>query len=182
MRRPIACRADLGAERGGSARPSRRSGRRPAFTLVEILIVVILLAIISSIVVPQYWDMTKQAATTNLKENLSKIRVHIQVYRNEHGGFPSAADFGRQLTKPTNFAGEVADARDADHRFGPYLEQMPANPITNVATVRAAASAAQHFPPGDIDGGWFYNETTGAFYADLNDAHVDRSESPYNRY
>ena len=155
---------------------------RAAVTLVEILIVVIILGILAAIVVPQLSDVTTISRETNLKENLSKIRVHIQVYRNEHGGFPSAADFGRQLTKPTNFAGEVADARDTNHRFGPYLEQMPANPITNVATVRAAASAAQHFPPGDIDGGWFYNETTGAFYADLNDAHVDRSESPYNRY
>ena len=59
---------------------------------------------------------------------------------------------------------------------------MPANPITNVATVRAAASADQAFPPGDADGGWFFNETTGAFYADLTDSHTDREGGPYSRY
>jgi len=157
-------------------------GARTAFTLVEILIVVIILGILAAIVVPRLSDVTAISRETNLKENLSKIRVNIQVYRAEHNLFPTAADFGRQLTKPTNFAGEVADARDADHRFGPYLEQMPANPITNVATVRAAASPAQAFPPGDTDGGWFFNETTGAFYADLTASHTDREGGPYSRY
>jgi type II secretion system protein G len=155
---------------------------KQGFTLVEILIVVIILGILAAIVVPSLSDTTTISRETNLKENLSKIRVHIQVYRNQHGSFPTAADFADQLTKHTNFQGEVADMRDTDHRFGPYLEQMPPNPITNSKVVRAASTSAELLPPGDVDGGWWYNEFTGRFYADLTDSHADRDGVPCNTY
>lgn len=155
---------------------------KAAFTLVEILIVVIILGILASIVVPRLSDVTTISRETNLKENLSKIRVHIEVYRNQHVALPTAADLGRQLTMATNAQGQVSATRSAEYRFGPYLEQMPPNPITNSAVIRAASSADEQFPPGDTDGGWWYNETTGRFYVDLTDAHADQQGNPYNRY
>jgi prepilin-type N-terminal cleavage/methylation domain-containing protein len=153
-----------------------------AFTLVEILIVVVILAILAGVAIPQITGMTTVSRETNLKENLSKIRAHIQIYRNQHDGLPDADEFGDQMTKYTNFEGEVADFKDLDHRYGPYLEQMPPNPVTKDKTVRAATAADQHHPPGDADAGWWYNEVTGEFYADLTDGHVDQDGNPYNRF
>ena len=155
---------------------------RSAFTLVEILIVVVVLGILAAIVIPYYSDVTTVARETNLRENLSKIRVHIEVYRNQHTGLPTADHFSAQLTKCTNYAGEVSDAPDTEYRFGPYIEQMPPNPISGLGTVRGAGAPNQCVPPGDIDGGWWYNETTGAFYADLTAARVDSQGMPYNTY
>lgn len=155
---------------------------KPAFTLVEILIVVVILGILAGIAIPNITSVTTVSRETNLKENLSKIRAHIQVYRNEHARFPDAEILGDQLTKPTDFSGDVAAARDTTHRFGPYIEQMPANPFTNLATVRVAAAPTDHLPPGDIDGGWWYNETTGRFHADLSDGYVDEQGNPYNQF
>lgn len=159
---------------------SPRRGR--AFTLVEILIVVIILGILASIVVATYHDVTTQATMTNLKENLSKIRAHIQVYRNQHAGYPDGAHFGDQLTRCTDFHGDVATVRDATHIYGPYIEQMPVNPVTKSRAVRAAGSASERFAAPEADGGWWYNAYTGEFYADLADSHVDDSGTPYNRY
>jgi len=153
-----------------------------AFTLVEILIVVIILAILAGIAIPQIGGVTNVSRETNLKENLSKIRAQLQVYRNQHDGFPAGDEFAEQMTKYTNFQGEVADTGDQDHRYGPYLEQMPPNPVTRDATVRTATQAGENYPPGDADGGWWYNEVTGAFYADLTDQHVDEQGNPYNRF
>ena len=155
---------------------------RSAFTLVEILIVVMILAILAAIVTPNIMGMTTISRETNLKENLSKIRAQIQVYRNHHNGFPTAADFIAQMTEYTNVAGQVSGFRTNEYRFGPYLEQMPTNPVTGVRDVRAAAAADDTSPPGDADGGWWYNETTGAFYADLTDQHADQDGNQYNRY
>lgn len=153
-----------------------------AFTLVEILIVVMILAILAAIVIPNITEVTTISRETNLRENLSKIRAHVQVYRNQHSRFPTAADFARQLTQYTNFEGEVSPVRTEEHRFGPYLEQMPPNPITNSDAIRAADDPDQTRPPGDMDGGWWYNEVTGQFYADLTDGHVDADGNPYNAY
>jgi len=153
-----------------------------AFTLVEILIVVIILAILAGVAIPQIGGVTEVSRETNLKENLSKIRAQIQVYRNQHDAFPDGDEFADQMTKYTNFEREVADTGDQDYRYGPYLEQMPPNPVTKDATIRTASGADQHFPPGDADGGWWYNEVTGAFYADLTDDHEDDLGNPYNRF
>ncbi len=155
---------------------------RSAFTLVEILIVVIILGILAAIVIPNITGVTVISREANLKENLSKIRVQIQVYRNQHNGFPAAAGFVAQMTKYTRTDGQVSAVRTDEYRFGPYLEQMPPNSISSDRTIRAAAAASDAFPPGDADGGWWYNETTGAFYADLKDTHVDQRGNPYNRY
>jgi prepilin-type N-terminal cleavage/methylation domain-containing protein len=153
-----------------------------AFTLVEILVVVIILAILAGVAIPQIAGMTSLSRETNLKENLSKIRAQLQVYRNQHDAFPDGDQFADQMTKYTNSDGEVADVKDQDHRYGPYLEQMPPNPVTIDRTVRTAAQADQHHPPGDVDGGWWYNEVTGEFYADLTAAHVDENGIQYNRF
>ena len=155
---------------------------KPAFTLVEILIVVLLLGILAAIVIPNITSLPRIARESNLKENISKIRAHIQVYRNQHSSFPTAADLGDQLTRFTNFVGDTADARSTEYRYGPYIEQMPANPISRLATIRAAGAPDEALPPGDADGGWWYNETTGRFYADLLDDHVDDQGEQYNHY
>jgi len=152
-----------------------------AFTLVEILIVVIILGILAAIGASSMTGVTAVSREANLKENLSKIRAQLEVYRNQHNALPTAANFLDQMTKYTNAAGQVNGTRTNEYRFGPYLEQMPPNPISSSRAIRAAA-AADRFPPGDADGGWWYNETAGAFYADLLDQHVDRKGYRYNRY
>jgi len=153
-----------------------------AFTLVEILIVVIIMGILAGIAIPQIAGVADVSRETNLKENLSKIRAQVQVYRNQHDAFPGGDQFADQMTKYTNFEGEVADTEDQDHRYGPYLEQMPPNPVTGDGTIRTTNQADQHHPPGDTDAGWWYNEVTGEFYADLTDQHVDENGNRYNRF
>jgi general secretion pathway protein G len=156
--------------------------QKPAFTLVEILIVVIILGILAAIVVPRMSDFTTEATETNLKENLSKIRAHLQVYRNEHASFPDPTLLADQLTKFTDFQGNVSTSRTTQCHYGPYIEQMPPNPISKQASIRAAAAPTEAAPPGDIDAGWWYNPTIGIFCVDLTPTHVDSDGVPYSTY
>ncbi len=155
---------------------------KSGFTLVEILIVVIILGIIAGIIVPSFSDVTTISRESNLKENLSKIRAQIQVYRAHHGTWPDGDNFTDQMLKYTDADGQTADQKSADHPYGPYLEQMPANPISSVNTIRSTDDPEQHYPPGDEDAGWWYNEATGRFYADLTGLHTDQHGGAYNRY
>lgn len=132
--------------------------RSKAFTLVELLIVVIILGILAAVVIPQFSDASTEARDSSLTTNLATIRGQIELYRLQHGGrYPEFAKFKDQMTGQTDKTGDTTGTG-----FGPYLQAIPKNPFDNLdSLVKDAADGA---------GGWFYNETTGAFGANDGDA------------
>ena len=132
--------------------------RRTAFTLVELLIVVIILGILAAIVVPQFADASSDARLSSLATNIATIRGQLELYKLQHRGvYPTLGTFTAQMTAGTDELGGVGT------KFGPYLQRVPTNPFTiggtgnDVTNSVAAANKA-----------WFYNDTTGEFKA--NDA------------
>jgi len=70
-----------------------RMSRRSAFTLVEILIVVVILAILAAAVIPQFTDSSNDAKNSTSLFNLQTFRGQIAVYKAQHGGLvPTGAD------------------------------------------------------------------------------------------
>jgi general secretion pathway protein G len=145
-------------------RPLRRGLRSAGFTLVEILIVVVILGILASIIVPQWTNAASDARESALKTNLQRVRQQLQLYKNQHGDWPSVSNFKQQMTKPTDATGNVGSAGQDGYPFGPYLQNVPDNPATGGNSVDNAAV-------GSSD--WYYNETTGTFKA--NDSSEHRS-------
>jgi type II secretion system protein G len=152
------------------------------FSLIEILIVVIIMAIIAAIVLPQYAGVTAQASQSALRENLAKVRAQLQMYRNQHQGYPTAGDFVAEMTHYTDVNGGWTPAPDVTHTYGPYLERMPVNTFTNSRAVRGVTGVATRFAAPAASAGWWYNETTGEFRADLVDTVVDENGTACNQY
>jgi len=134
-----------------------------AFTLVEILIVVIVLGILAAIVVPQFSDASTDAKDNSLKTNLQIIRGQIELYKMQHNTLPVVATFGDQLTQYTDSSGGTSATKDATHIYGPYLQTIPNNPFTATNDVTAEAVASTK--------AWYYNATTGEFRANDSVAH-----------
>jgi prepilin-type N-terminal cleavage/methylation domain-containing protein len=153
-----------------------------AFTLAEILIVVIILAILAAISISQVQQGPLEARSINLRENLSKIRMQLALYRQQHNAFPSATNFEQQMTEFTNQQGECAESRSGDFRYPPYLEQMPCNPISGSRAIRATNDPEVIAPQATTDGGWWYNEATGRFYADLTYRQIDTDGTRFCAY
>src|ERR1043166_8213610 len=96
---------------------------RKAFTLVEILIVVVILGILAAIVIPQFTNASQDAQRGNIETQLQSIRIQIELYRVKNtgvarvmagaGGAGSTA-FAQLLTPPGTQQ--------------PYLRTMPSNP------------------------------------------------------
>jgi general secretion pathway protein G len=152
------------------------------FTLVEILIVVIILGILAAIVIPQFTQASTQAREANLKTNLQTVRSQLLLYKVQHLESYPGALFTTQMTQYTDISGGVATSRDATHTFGPYIQSIPVNPISNVNTLRIVTGATTVFAAPTTDGGWWFNSTTGGFQADLKASWTAADGSLYNTF
>src|SRR5438067_4738754 len=66
---------------------------RDAFTLIEILIVVIILGVLAAIIVPQFSSASHEARESTLKDCLRYLRTQMVVFKAQHRdvapGFPN---------------------------------------------------------------------------------------------
>jgi general secretion pathway protein G len=60
-----------------------------AFTLVEILVVVILLGILAAVVVPRFTDAGDEARTAATNTNVNTVQGQVEVYRSRYGSYPA---------------------------------------------------------------------------------------------
>lgn len=63
--------------------------KKSAFTLIEILIVVILLGILAAIVVPQFTDASDEAKAKRVLTDERILKSAVQLYRAKEGAFPA---------------------------------------------------------------------------------------------
>jgi len=100
-----------------------RSTKR-AFTLIEILIVVVILGILAAIVIPQFTDASQEAMLSSVKSQLQTLRSQIELYRVKHGG--QVSDLINQ---------QWADLVNED-----YIQQDPLNPFNDPPSSLVAAA------------------------------------------
>jgi general secretion pathway protein G len=138
------------------------------FTLVEILIVVVILGILAAIVIPQFTQASTEAKQNSLCSDLQTLRSQIELYKVQHNDTPpTLANFSSQMVYCSDISGtaSASKARDATHQYGPYLENIPANPFNNSATLDVATTT------NSTTVGWPYDATTGEIHAADSDAH-----------
>jgi general secretion pathway protein G len=140
-----------------------KSSPRSAFTLIEVLIVVVIMAILAATIIPQFTDSTKDAKNSTALFNLSTLRSQIQTYRSQHNGTPPSATLA-ELLASTDASG--ASGAGANYPYGPYLREVPANPFTNAKTVKIVTNDPAQAADATGSGGWLYNATTGNVWLD----------------
>lgn len=135
-----------------------RAQVRKAFTLVEILIVVVILGILAAIVIPQFTSASEEAQTSSAESQLQTVRNQIELFRVRNNGTAPAIDdlFTDEGLEPTG--DEWAGIVNAD-----YLRVAPRNPRTGTSTVGAGTEA----PTAAVsagDDGWVYDATNGRIW------------------
>lgn len=68
--------------------------RRGGFTFVELLVVVTIVGLLSSIAVPKYRSMKQRAQATNVLGDLQVVRVAVMSYYADYNQFPTDAAAG----------------------------------------------------------------------------------------
>jgi general secretion pathway protein G len=145
--------------------------RRSAFTLIEVLIVVVIMAILAATIIPQFTDSTKDAKASTAVFNLHTLRSQIELYRAQHAGLSPSATL-EELTKKTDETGAIGTT--AAFPYGPYIREIPANPFTSdptdaktITTIATSPAAVGNVTAGG--GGWLYHVATGGIWIDHAD-------------
>src|SRR6266487_4532563 len=92
-------------------RPCWQSPR--AFTLIELLLVMVILGILAAIVVPKFSGRTEQAKNAAAKTDISTMGTALDAFEVDNGYYPKGKNGLLDL---------VQQPRDAQNWKGPYLK------------------------------------------------------------
>lgn len=167
--RPVPARADRNCMQG-TAR-CRRAAQRPAFSLVELAMVVATIAMIAAVAVPRMSSAAERSRDAALVASTDVLQRALDMYSVEHYDLTAAhldgvkdtdgTKFVQRLLRPTDEGGNVGGGGAV---FGPYLRTMPRNTMNNLATVRVDGPAA-----GLGTHGWRYDSNANVIEPDDGD-------------
>lgn len=122
----------------------RSTASRSAFTLVEMVVVVLIIGILAAVAAPKMFDTATKARESGTRQSLLVIRDAVELYRSENGSYPGAVNLKTELA---NFLkGPFPSVQIGANRNDEVGEATGSGPITTVVTGGA---------------GWAYNATTG---------------------
>jgi len=152
--------------------------RARAFTLVEILVVVVLLGVLAAIVIPAVANSGTAARQSTLAGSLNLLRRFVLIYTSQHNevapGYPNGdptvapteAAFRDQATLSSKADGTTAARGTPGFDYGPYLSKMPTNPFNNLDTVQILPNGAAFPAAADDSHGWICKPQTGEIRPD----------------
>lgn len=112
-----------------------KKSSQKGFTIVELLIVIVVIGILAALVLNTFSGVQKRARDTQRQTDVNAIATQLEVYYNDNGTYPSAAN----ITVP-NFKGIDQGAL-----------QPPQSTQTGLKAVSAAPTAAADFGVGTAE-------------------------------
>ena len=104
------------------SRLTLRRRARAAFTLVEMLLVLVILATLAAIVIPKMAGRSQQAKTTSAATQISNIEMALDSFEVDNGYYPKTGALNDLVEAPAN----------ATSWKGPYLKKgVPPDPWGN---------------------------------------------------
>jgi len=151
------------------ATPTPPSGTKPkAFTLIELLIVVAIIAILAAIAVPNFLEAMTRAKVSRTKADMRSVATAIETYRVDNNRYPPDAQFGvipfvqrlRFLTTPISYISSIPPDPFADEgRIRAYVQDKGENGYSVDGTVNGDMAypltydyASRIQPGSDLEG------------------------------
>lgn len=112
---------------------------RRGFTLVELLIVIIIIAVLAAVAIPKFANSSTRSKEAALRAELRLLRNAVELFKNDTGCYPAQLS---HLTVEAGSASVPATGKDsaaadkaivaADFR-GPYVSTISKDPISSAA-------------------------------------------------
>ena len=163
------------------------------FTLVELLIVVVILGLIAALAVPRFSTASATARASMLADELRIFRMQVEVFKSQHRDAvppghpgcdssqpPTEVAFIAQMTQASDADGATAAPGTPGFRYGPYLREIPENPVNGKSSVEVLAEGVAFPGAADDSHGWIYQPSELNFRADCTG--TDESGTEYIDY
>lgn len=99
--------------------------RQRGFTLIEIMVVVVILAVLGALVVPKILENVDKARVTRAQSDIRAIQTALDLYRLDNFKYPTTEQGLQALvTQPS-------DPSITNYRAGGYLPALPKDPWNN---------------------------------------------------
>lgn len=99
-----------------------------AFTLIELLIVIAIIGIISSLLISNYIGVRQRARDTQRKSDLKQIQSALEIYRADNGSYPGTLP---TTGSPAYLNCAVGTGITGGTPTVTYMQQIPCDPSSN---------------------------------------------------
>lgn len=80
------------------------------FTIVELLIVIVVIAILAALVLNTFAGVQEKARDSDRQNDVATIQKHLETYYTDHGSYPAQADLANYTWVDANMEGLAEDA------------------------------------------------------------------------
>jgi general secretion pathway protein G len=100
--------------------------KQSGFTLIELMVVVVILALLATFVVPQIMDRPEQARVVKAQQDIRSLESALKMYKLDNFAYPSTDQGLEALVKKP-------DGNPKPRNYNPkgYLESLPQDPWGN---------------------------------------------------
>ena len=113
----------------------RSAPQKNAFTLVELLIVIIIIAVLAAILIPKFADSGLRSKEAALKADLKVLRNAVELFRVDTSAYPDVLDDLAATSSPANGRDSSGSSKviTATDWKGPYLHAVANDPVSGSA-------------------------------------------------
>jgi type II secretory pathway pseudopilin PulG len=132
---------------------------RKGVTIAEVFIVLIILAMVTSLSMPRISQARSEAKLSDLIRSLQRVRSAISLYKIDHSGLLPGQAVECGDVDEVDFVNSLVGVNELGES---YLDTMEANPFNGLTSIYVGSVDL-----GSATGaGWFLNTATGHFMAD----------------
>ena len=140
-----------------------RLTNRAAFTLVELLIVIIIIAVLAAIAIPKFANQSQRSKESALRAELSLLRNAVEVFKADTATLPATLSDLAATAAPANgkdSAGNNKAITVSDWK-GPYVTRVNVDPVSAQAFTYSVTSPEV----GKITSSASGNDSNGVAYS-----------------
>lgn len=113
-----------------------------AFSLVELLIVIIIIAVLAAVAIPRFTNSTDRSKHSALRANLKLYRNAVELFKADTGAYPAGLADLAVTTAPASGLDSAGNSQaiTATDWKGPYIQTIENDPMSGAAFTYSTTS------------------------------------------